>query len=208
MQGFGDIWNLNFYVQVQEPVGPERNNQGFRIVGEILTDITGSSYNKPVKDYIGDPAGANTFSVPNLLFEAHGGLFYSSIHDMALFARGIINNTYVDDTTLADPALIMVRVDYFVVPRVDLEANIGFKYSSLGTKFHIRRTASDQVFSPFVGTMIGLERGMGVFQVPAEVQFICHKGFSVSANISELIYLEYSRFEWLFEVSLGYRFNL
>jgi len=92
----GGKLNLEF----QPGTGVMYSTQGFGIIGDILSEISGSSYNRLVKDYIGEPVGAKTFSVPNLLFEAPGGLVYSSIHDMALFACGVMNNTYVNDTTL------------------------------------------------------------------------------------------------------------
>ena len=110
-------------------------------------------------------------------------------------------------TLLADPVMIMGRVDFFVLPQIDLEANIGYKFSSVGAKFHINRMSSERLITPFVGTMIGTERGVKVFQVPVGVQLISMKGIYASANISELIYLEYSRFEWVFEFSFGWRFK-
>ena len=76
------------------------STEGFGIIGDILSEISGSSYIRLVKDYIGKPVDANTFSVPGLLFEAPGGLVYSSIDDMARFARGVLNNAYVSDSML------------------------------------------------------------------------------------------------------------
>jgi hypothetical protein len=111
-------------------------------------------------------------------------------------------------TLLADPVLAMVKIDYFILPQIDLESNIGFKYSSIGARFHIHPTSSGQRITPFAGTMIGMERGSGVFQIPFGIQFISNKGFYSSANVNELIYLEYKRFEWMFEISVGWRFRL
>jgi hypothetical protein len=46
--------------------------------------------------------------------------------------------------------------------------------------------------------MIRIDRGSKVFQVPVGIQFIGLKGVYATANINELIYLEYKRFEWMF----------
>ena len=74
------------------------STRGYGIIGEVMSEITGLSYRKLVKEYIGDPVGAPSFSVPDLLFEAPGGLVVSSIKDMARFAKGMLDNTYVSDS--------------------------------------------------------------------------------------------------------------
>ncbi len=75
------------------------STRGYGILGDVMSEITGLSYEDLVKTYIGKPVGATSFSAPNWLFEAPGGLVSSTISDMGLFACGIIQNTYLEDTT-------------------------------------------------------------------------------------------------------------
>ena len=74
------------------------STRGYGILGDIMSELTGLSYNRLVKEYIGEPVGANSFSVPNFLFEAPGGLVNSTIGDMAKFARGVMIGTYASDS--------------------------------------------------------------------------------------------------------------
>lgn len=100
------------------------STRGYGIIGEIMSEMTGSSYNHLVKEYIGDPVDANSFSVPNLLFEAPGGLVHSTISDMASFACGILDQTYVSDSLMMNQVWI---------PWADNEIGLGWYIRNHGT---------------------------------------------------------------------------
>jgi CubicO group peptidase (beta-lactamase class C family) len=74
------------------------STKGYGILGDILCEIAGLSYNQLVKTYIGEPIEAESFSAPSVLFEAPGGLVSSTITDMALFANGVMDDAYVSDS--------------------------------------------------------------------------------------------------------------
>ena len=117
------------------------STRGFGIIGEIMSEMTGLSYNRLVKKYIGEPAGANSFSVPNFLFKAPGGLVYSTISDMALFACGIMNQTYVSDSLM---------MNQIWVPWADHEIGLGWYVMNYGTDslsvFHAGSNGTPRAF--------------------------------------------------------------
>lgn len=71
------------------------STKAYGVLGDILCDIADMSYNRLVQEYIGEPIGAESFSASSFLFEAPGGLVKSTISDMVLFARGILEDVYV-----------------------------------------------------------------------------------------------------------------
>lgn len=78
------------------------STRGYGVLGDVLCEITEMNYNKLVKNYIGHPVDATSFSANPLFFEAPGGLVYSSITDMAFMANGVLDNTYLTDSTQKD----------------------------------------------------------------------------------------------------------
>lgn len=109
---------------------------------------------------------------------------------------------------MADPSFPMLRVDYFLIPQLDIELNIGYKYSSVGGMAHLNRNESVHAITPYAGALIGMERGTGILQVPLGIRLINRWGLSTSFSVNELIYLEYRRFEILFSLSAGWNFRL
>jgi CubicO group peptidase (beta-lactamase class C family) len=75
------------------------STRGYGVLGQVMEDVTGLNYNQLVQRYIADPVGAHSFSVPSFLFEAPGGLVSSTISDMALFAEGVMDFSYISDST-------------------------------------------------------------------------------------------------------------
>jgi len=78
------------------------STRGYGVLGDVLCEVAGMNYNQLVRTYIGNPVGAGSFSAPSFLFEAPGGLVRSSISDMALFAQGVLDHTYVSSTLQHD----------------------------------------------------------------------------------------------------------
>jgi CubicO group peptidase (beta-lactamase class C family) len=87
------------------------STRGYGVLGEVLEEIADKSYNKLVKEYIGEPVGANSIESPWPFFEAPGGLVQSTISDMALFAAGVMNGIYVSDSLMYGLAWIPIAID-------------------------------------------------------------------------------------------------
>jgi CubicO group peptidase (beta-lactamase class C family) len=87
------------------------STRGYGVLGDVLEEITGRSYNKLVQEYIGIPVGAVTIKAPLPFFEAPGGLVQSTITDMALFAMGVMDATYVSDSIMYRLAWRPIAID-------------------------------------------------------------------------------------------------
>jgi CubicO group peptidase (beta-lactamase class C family) len=96
------LWNGDDLIVDFEPgTGVQYSTNGYGILGDVMTEITGKSYTQLVKTYIGEPVGASSFtSMP--WFQAPGGQVRSTIEDMAKFAIGVMNHTYVTEPVLKD----------------------------------------------------------------------------------------------------------
>jgi CubicO group peptidase (beta-lactamase class C family) len=70
------------------------SSHGYGILGDVMEEITGKSYRSLVKEYIGKPIGAESFTVRHSFFDAPAGQVASTIEDMARFAVGIMNEKY------------------------------------------------------------------------------------------------------------------
>ena len=75
------------------------SSNGFGILGLVMQQITGMSYSELVETYIAKPVGAESFETPDI-FAAPSGQVRSTIYDMALFAIGVMDGTYVSDELL------------------------------------------------------------------------------------------------------------
>ena len=111
-------------------------------------------------------------------------------------------------TLVGDPAYIMASVNYFVIPQLETELNIGYQYLSAGGKYHLNRKTTERPFTPYAGILLGLQKGTGISQFMGGVKFLSLKGFSASASINGLLFLEYDRYEWLFSLTAGWHFKI
>ena len=75
------------------------SSNGFGILGLVMQQITGMSYSELVETYIAKPVGAQSFETPDI-FAAPSGQVRSTIYDMALFAIGVMDGTYVSNKLL------------------------------------------------------------------------------------------------------------
>lgn len=83
------------------------SSNAYGILGDVMEEITGLSYSKMVENYIGNPVGATSFwSIPH--FQAPAGQVRSTIEDMARFAIGVMDGTYVSKEMLEE----MVYMQY------------------------------------------------------------------------------------------------
>jgi CubicO group peptidase (beta-lactamase class C family) len=95
----GRIWeNGNLILEFEPGTSTLYSTEAYGVLGDILCELADMSYNRLVGTYIGEPISAESFTAPSYLFEAPGGLVSSTISDMALFARGIMENVYVSDS--------------------------------------------------------------------------------------------------------------
>ena len=104
-------------------------------------------------------------------------------------------------------------LDYFVIPQIDLEMNIGSSdistgyYFSAGSRFHLNTSSSEHKFTPFTGLLFGYNYGVGFVQVPAGINWIGGSGLSASISINQMITLN-SWSATFAEVRIGWRFKL
>lgn len=77
------------------------SSNAFGILGLVMTRVTGMSYPDLLKTYIAKPVGAESFEAPDI-FAAPSGQVHSTIYDMALFAIGVMDETYVSEEGLQE----------------------------------------------------------------------------------------------------------
>jgi CubicO group peptidase (beta-lactamase class C family) len=77
------------------------SSNAFGILGFAMAQVTGMSYPELIETYIAKPVGAESFEAPDS-FAAPSGQVRSTIYDMALFAIGVMDGTYVADELILD----------------------------------------------------------------------------------------------------------
>ncbi len=103
-------------------------------------------------------------------------------------------------------------VDYFIIPQIDLEVNIGTDldngfYFSGGSRFHLNSGFSDNRFTPFAGLLLGTEFGDGFLQVPVGINYLTKAGFNTSLSLNEMFFFNSWR-ATLVELRIGWKFKL
>jgi len=96
-----DTLNMDFRAGTEA----QYSTKGYGILGEVMEDITGKSYEELVQEYIGEPVGASSFTALPF-FEAPAGNVYSTIDDMARFAIGVMKGQYYGTEVLFNEVLI------------------------------------------------------------------------------------------------------
>jgi hypothetical protein len=110
-------------------------------------------------------------------------------------------------------ALFTVSADYFVIPQVDLEVNLGTSdlsgelYYSAGSRFHFNSGYSEHKLTPFTGILGGSYYGDAFVQIPAGVYYITNLGISASLSFNEMISFKSWQATFI-ELRLGWRFKL
>ena len=107
--------------------------------------------------------------------------------------------------------MISTTVDYYVIPQVDLELNVGTdfegSYFSAGTRIHLNSSSSDNLFTPFSGFLIGTDFGFGFIQVPVGINFASKLGLNVSLSLNEMLYFQNWQTTFA-ELRVGWRFKI
>ena len=104
-------------------------------------------------------------------------------------------------------------VDYFVIPQVDLEINLGTSdlsgelYYTAGSRFHFSYRNSVHRLTPFTGVLLGAYYGDGIVQVPAGINYLTRVGINASLCINEMISVKSWQATFI-EFRLGWRFKL
>jgi CubicO group peptidase (beta-lactamase class C family) len=81
------------------------SSHGYGILGDVMEKITGKSYKQLVKDYIGKPTDAKSFTVLLPFFDAPAGQVASTIEDMARFANAVMEGRYISKDILYQEVL-------------------------------------------------------------------------------------------------------
>ena len=122
-----------------------------------------------------------------------------------------INAGYAAELT-SGGALFSATVDYFVIPQIDLEVNIGTSdlsgelYYSAGSRFHLNSKYSERKLTPFTGVLAGSYYGDGFVQIPAGINYLTSIGINASLSINEMISFKSWQATFL-EFRLGWRFK-
>lgn len=123
-----------------------------------------------------------------------------------------INAGYAAELT-SGGVLFSATVDYFLIPLVDLEINLGTSdlsgeaYYSAGSRFHFSSTNSEHRLTPFTGLLLGAYYGDGFVQVPVGINYLTSLGINASLSINEMISFKSWQATFL-ELRLGWRFKL
>lgn len=110
-------------------------------------------------------------------------------------------------------SLFSVNLDYFVIPQIELEMNVGTSdlsgnlYYSGGSRIHLISRYSEHRLTPFIGALAGSYYGDGFVQVPAGVNYLTAIGLNASLSINELVSFKSWQATFI-ELRLGGRFRL
>lgn len=102
-------------------------------------------------------------------------------------------------------------LDYFIIPQIDLELNIGSDlgdafYISGGTRLHLNSRLSQKRLTPFTGLLIGSQYGDGFLQIPVGISYLAKPGLNASLSINEMLFFS----SWkatLLELRVGWKFK-
>jgi len=108
--------------------------------------------------------------------------------------------------------MVSSTLDWFVIPQIDLEVNLGTSdlasgiYFSAGSRFHLNSDYSDKKLTPFTGLLFGSNYGDGFCQVPVGINYLTNFGLNTSLSLNEMIGFN----SWLVtfvELRVGWRFK-
>jgi hypothetical protein len=110
-------------------------------------------------------------------------------------------------------SLYSVTADYFIIPQIDIEANIGTSdlsgelYYSAGSRFHFNTKYSEHRLTPFTGVLGGSYYGDAFIQIPAGVTYITPMGIAASLSVNEMVSFQSWQATFI-ELRIGWRFKL
>ena len=109
--------------------------------------------------------------------------------------------------------LYTANLDYFVIPQIDLEMNIGTSdlsgnlYYSGGGRIHFNSKYSVHKLTPFTGLLGGSYYGDSFIQIPAGVSYLTSLGISASLSVNEMVSFQSWQATFI-ELRVGWRFKL
>jgi hypothetical protein len=109
--------------------------------------------------------------------------------------------------------LYTANLDYFVIPQIDLELNVGTSdlsgnlYYSGGGRLHLNSKYSVHKLTPFIGVLGGSYYGDAVIQIPAGVSYMTPLGISASLSVNEMVSFKSWQATFI-ELRAGWRFKL
>jgi hypothetical protein len=109
--------------------------------------------------------------------------------------------------------LYTANLDYFVIPQIDLEMNVGTSdlsgnlYYSGGGRIHINSKYSVHKLTPFIGVLGGSYYGDAIIQIPAGVSYLTPLGISASLSVNEMVSFKSWQATFI-ELRAGWRFKL
>jgi CubicO group peptidase (beta-lactamase class C family) len=80
---------------------------GYGILGQVMSDLTGLSFDELLQEHIAEPVGARSFQAPGHFIDP-GAFVQSDIGDMALFAAGVLDGAYLPLADLEKEAFVPV----------------------------------------------------------------------------------------------------
>ena len=103
-------------------------------------------------------------------------------------------------------------IDYFIIPQIDLEFNIGTDldngfYFAGGSRFHLNSDLSENRLTPFTGLLFGSEFGDSFIQIPIGINYLTKPGFNTSLSLNQMLFFN----SWkatLIELRIGWKFKL
>jgi len=108
--------------------------------------------------------------------------------------------------------MFTTTVDYFLLPQIDMEFNLGSDFYngysySLGSRFHLNSNHSRCAITPFVGLLVGWDRGLSFHQIPVGLSYISKFGLQASVSINQKQYSYSNWFATSVEFRVGWRFK-
>lgn len=122
-----------------------------------------------------------------------------------------INTGYAWEASGAG-GMVSSTLDWFVIPQIDLEVNVGTSdfrsgiYFSAGSRFHLNSDYTDKKLTPFTGLLFGSNYGDGFCQVPAGINYLTNIGLNTSVSLNEMIGFNSWRVTFI-ELRIGWRFK-
>ena len=108
------LWNgRKLKLDFHPGTGVKYSPNGYGILGDVMQEIPEASYKQLVKNYIGKPIGAESFTVLIPAFVAPAGQVASTIGDMARFAIAVMDGRYIPNEVLHEQVLKQYAKDQY-----------------------------------------------------------------------------------------------
>jgi len=122
-------------------------------------------------------------------------------------------NAGISKELTGEGGLFSATLDYFIIPQIDLEMNLGASdlsggiYFSAGSRFHLNTNSSENRITPFTGLLLGSNYGEGFVQVPVGINYLTNLGLNTSLSLNQMISFSYWQSTFI-ELRAGWKFKL